>query len=323
MKKVIFIITIITGLAVTLFYLFRDCNAQQENFPVLKGPYLGQKSPGLTPELFAPGIVSTGKNELNAVFSPDGKEFYFSVLQQSGKYTIMFMKRENNLWTTPQIAPFSGKYSEADPFISHDGKKLYFCSSRPSKDNEKPKENYEIWVTKKLSHGAWAQPINPGPPVNSDRFQVHPTLTKDGTLYFTSDRDDALGSRDIYRSKCIKGEFSQIENLGNSVNSIYDEHDAFIAADESYILFDSRERPEGYGSGDLYISFRDADNTWTKAINLGPLFNTAALEYCPMVSPDGKYFFFTREMDGNGDIYWVDAKFIVMLKDKMGIGKNN
>jgi Tol biopolymer transport system component len=57
----------------------RTMHACQDDFPILKGPYLGQKPPGMTPEIFAPGIVSTGLDELNSVFSPDGDEFYFCV----------------------------------------------------------------------------------------------------------------------------------------------------------------------------------------------------------------------------------------------------
>ena len=67
-----------------------------DNFPVLKGPYLGQKPPGMEPEIFAPGIISTEKSEINSVFSPDGNEFYFSRWDPSKKiHIIMSMKRVN------------------------------------------------------------------------------------------------------------------------------------------------------------------------------------------------------------------------------------
>lgn len=67
-----------------------------------------------------------------------------------------------------------------------------------------------------------------------------------------------------------------------------------------------REDP---GSGDLYISSRRKDGTWTEAKNLGIAFNRNGYDFCPMASPDGKYFFFTRK----GDIYWVSMEVIKKL----------
>lgn len=53
------------------------CYAQQDDFPVLRGPYLGQKPPGLIPEIFAEGVMTTEFHEHSSpAFSPDGKEVY-------------------------------------------------------------------------------------------------------------------------------------------------------------------------------------------------------------------------------------------------------
>ena len=64
-----------------LFSVAFLCCAAQEEVSRISGPYLGQAPPGRTPELFAPGVVSTGLDELNSVFSPDGRELYFCVRQ--------------------------------------------------------------------------------------------------------------------------------------------------------------------------------------------------------------------------------------------------
>ena len=56
--------------------VFTTCT-RKDDFSLLKGPYLGQKPPGMTPEIFAPGIISTNLDERIAAFTPDGKEFYF------------------------------------------------------------------------------------------------------------------------------------------------------------------------------------------------------------------------------------------------------
>jgi len=98
-------------------------------------------------------------------------------------------------------------------------------------------------------------------------------------------------------------------------NTKYSEDDPFIASDESFLIFCSM-RPGGYGIFDLYISFQRMDGTCTKAKNMGPEINTSGEEARPSITPDGKYFFFTR---GNvnpdwRDIFWVDARIIEKLK---------
>ena len=155
----------------------------------------------------------------------------------------------------------------------------------------------------------WSEPINVGQPVNSAVDEYYVSLTKDGTIYFASNRAGGLGSFDIYRSRLADGHYIKPENLGASINTKYLEHDPFIAPDESYLLFTSVDRPGGFGTGDLYISTRKKDGTWTKSKNLGKAFNTNGYDFCPIVSPDGKYFFFTRK----GDIYWVSTKAIEKL----------
>ena len=92
----------------------------------------------------------------------------------------------------------------------------------------------------------------------------------------------------------------------------------FVAPDESYMIISCRDHPEniGSGQGDLYITFRREDGTWTEEINMGVPINTRFGENCPQVTPDGKYFFFNRyDPDTRtGNIYWMDAKFIEDLK---------
>ena len=110
------------------------------------------------------------------------------------------------------------------------------------------------------------------------------------------------------------GRYDKIENLGPNVNTKYDEGDAFIAPDESYIIVCGMGRPDCIGSGDLYISFREEDGDWIKYKNMGKKINSHFSDYCPYVSPNGKYFFFTSRRTGDDDIYWVDAKVIEELR---------
>jgi len=93
--------------------------SQTNNFPVLKGPYLGQKPPGMVPVLFAPGIISTtNKNEFCASFSPDGKEFYFNRGMK-----IMVCTLKDGMWSSPVEASFSAGFPAHEAHITFDNKK--------------------------------------------------------------------------------------------------------------------------------------------------------------------------------------------------------
>ena len=115
-KKIyaVFVLSIVSAL-----YVY----AQQDDFPVLKGPYLGQKPPGSIPEIFAPGIVSTEENrELGGcAFSPDGKECYFTRAIEND-WVIFFTRWENEGWTVPEPVKFSAGTTALYPHITHDNR---------------------------------------------------------------------------------------------------------------------------------------------------------------------------------------------------------
>ena len=286
----------------------------QDSLPEIKGPYLGQKPPGMIPAVFAPGIVSTEKGELNIIISPDGNEIYFSRSRPSSPTAIMVMINKEGKWHAPRVASFSGQYSDMDPSMSKDGTKIFFGSTRPTGNVNA--QGCDIWLVERLKPGNWSDPRNIGEPVNTPMNDNYPTLTKAGTIYYQSKGHGGKGGLDIFRSELINGTYTKPENLGEAINSKYNDFDAFIATDESYLIFSSSNRPEGFGSGDLYVSFRKKDESWTQAKNMGVTINTSSMEYCPKVSPNGKYLFFTSSRSGNGDIYWVDARIIDQLKQE-------
>ncbi len=287
-----------------------------DNWPDIKGPYLGQAPPGMTVEIFAPGIISTDRSEINSVFTPDGDEFYFTVWTMETGTKIMVTSQIEGRWTAPEVASFSNHDSDVDMAFSHDGKRVFFATRRPRPGETEIRENgFDIWFADRAEEG-WGDEKYLGPVVNSGTSQVYPTVTRDGTLYFQAVREEGYGKADIYRSRLIEGIYQTPENLGPVINSENYEGDVFIAHDESYLIVSISGLKDGYGKGDLYISFRSHDDSWSPLKNMGGAINSDKRDFCPMVTPDGKYFFFSSKRRGEGDIFWVDAKLIELLRDQ-------
>ena len=299
-----------------------------------KNPYSSAK-PLTEPAVFGPGVISTGDFDSHPAFTPDGKTVYFVRSTPTfNLWTILVSQFVNGKWSTPKVAPFSGQYSDADPFITADGSKLYFISSRPVTSGSTP--NLDIWVVEKTLSG-WSEPKNLGAPINSPGSEWYPTIAANGTMYFGSDREGGKGRTDIYRSRFIGGKYANPENLGDVINTQFNEFEPLIARDESFLIFMGGGRADGRGGFDLYISY-NRSGVWTKPVNLGDRINSSGNEYSPTISPDGKYFFWTsaksfaekplenrlnyRELmnklrspgNGLGDIYQIDL-------DQLNIGK--
>jgi Tol biopolymer transport system component len=117
-------------------------------------------------------------------------------------------------------------------------------------------------------------------------------MTKDGTIYFGSDRAGGKGRTDIYRSRFVNGKYVEAENLGDAINTQFNEFEPFIAPDGSFLIFMAGGRADGRGGFDLYISY-NRNGAWTTPTNLGDQINSSSNEYSPTISPDGKYFFWT------------------------------
>jgi ankyrin repeat protein len=277
-------------------------------FPVLKGDYLGQEKPGDAPLMFAPGIVSGhgfDSEHSPAVFSPDGKEVYWT---KKFRGPILYMTQEKRVWTAPQTASFCSEYGDGEPFFSPDGLKLFFLSLRPVKPGG-PADKENMWVVERTSK-SWSEPKPVSPLINACDLHWLFSIASNGTIYFASPREGGFGANDIYRSRLMNGEYQEPENLGNVINTSGVDHTPYIAPDESYLIFVSRGRPSSSGDFQFYISYKNEDGSWQEPIDLGQKINSLGSGLCPVVTPDGKYMFFI----GRGDIYWIDAGFIDKLR---------
>ncbi|MDR6982675.1 hypothetical protein J2X32_001293 [Rheinheimera pacifica] len=264
--------------------------------PVLIGPYLGQKPPGSTPEIFAPGIVSTEGWEVIGAFTPELNEFYFiRDSKESEKQEMVVFKSTNNRWHESVFSPRVGT-----PLFSPDGNIMHLGKRYRERTGEGE---------------GWSDMKSLGSPFDSLPIMRLSASSK-GTYYFDEFKRDFTG--DIRYSRLVDGKYEEPKLLGKEINSGKSFH-PFIAADESYLIFDSK-REGGYGDSDLYISYRQPDDTWGEPINLGNKINTEGWEAMASVTSDGKYLFFNRNLTPgnheNVDIFWVDAQFIETLRPK-------
>ena len=283
-------------------------------------PYFGQQTPGTTPVLFAPGAVSTDAIELNAVFTPDGREFFFTRIVD-GVFTMYRSVFGASGWSAPSplmVFPNGDKATAVDMAVSPDGTALYFLGEYPH-EHATGKPGFDIWVSRRVNGELTTAQVVP-PPVSTAASEVYPVVVADGSLYFSSNRPGSLGGGDVYRAQRLPdGRFAEPVNLGPPISGDSQDGDTFVAPDESYMILTSR-RAGTLGQADLYVSFRKKDGAWTEPVNLGPTINTDTIEYCPMVTPDGKYLFFSRrigatwETTTGGDVYWVDAKIIEQFR---------
>lgn len=261
---------------------------------ILAGPYLGQKQPGLTPEVFAPGIVTTEEWGDAGTFSPDMNEFYVSrwrVVNEKVERKSVTFKRIGNQWHE-QDDPLR----RGIPSISPDEMIMHF--------GNKYRERTET---------GWSEVKSLGAPFDTIRI-MGLTASANGTFVF--DEIGTNGDGLLRYSRLIDGIREAPQPFGKEINTGTWNAHPYIAPDESYIMWDG-ERESGYGSNDLYISFRQTDGSWGEAINMGEELNTEAEEGGPRITPDGKYLFFnrvvkpaTRDGEPTSDLFWVDAQII-------------
>jgi hypothetical protein len=293
--------------AVGLVACSNACTSE-DNARELAGEYLGQEPPGASAQVFGRGFVSTEHGELNAIFTTDGQEFYFSRRGIPGRPSaIMVTRRGTSSWTAPEPVDFDHRYSAIDLFITSDGWRMIFCSNRPREHGGDVRSDHDFWVSER-DGDSWSAPKLFATEALSDFQDFYPIVTGSGNLYFNSQRDGP-GTNNIFRSSLENGEYGPAEKLPEPINSDYREFDAYVSPEEDLIIFSS-ERPGGLGGSDIYVSFLDEGGNWTDPQNLGGEVNSPASEYGAMPSPDEHFLFFTSGQDGNEDIYWISAEVV-------------
>ena len=297
------------------------------DFHNLTGEYFGQTPPGTTPQVFARGIVSTEYQEHGSPsFSPDGNEVFWRENRRPDSDNKewqgfnLTIQRKNGRWTAPYVdARFDGRF--VLPVFSADGRTAYFSAARPGSGAAPASQpDFDIWFVEK--HGEdWSEPqclnlVARYPELRWAGFPTMFSITRNGTLYFMGYTPGTLNDYGIYRTELVHGEYAKPELLPRSITlPPFLNWTPFIAPDESYLLFSSNRRDPEHDDGDLYISRRQPDGSWTDPVSLGEPVNSPTQERFPSVSLDGKYLFFTRwTPDHDEDVFWVDAVSIPALR---------
>jgi Tol biopolymer transport system component len=278
--------------------------------PVAGADPYGGPPPGAPAVRFAPGAVSDG-NTFSAAFTPDGRTVFVSRRGPNRTGARLFVARfVDGRWTDATPVAATSRYPSADPFLTRDGRRLYFSwqSPRPGMAADTAVD-YDTWVMDRDGDG-WGPPRHVGDAPHSSASDMYPSVARDGTLYFDSTRPGLPARRNLWRARSVNGAYAPAEPLPDIVNGAGGASNPYVDPDERFVIFQS-SREGGLGGGDLWIAYRTPTG-WSTPKNLGPRVNTADAEFCPTVTPDGRYLVFSRIRVENGrqvadDVFIVGA----------------
>jgi hypothetical protein len=253
--------------------------------------YRAQVPPDRTPRMFElPAHEGFFPGDRIAI-SPDGKEIYYTEVTITwGDYNIRYYTYADGRWTGP-LDLFTGFLG---PALSVDNRTMFF---------EKYGDARTCWQSQRTGAGWSAPALCTAVPDPRDKHNLQ--VTTSGRVYASSvGALNGVGGRDI--ATYMRTDANAIyQSLGRPLNSPGNEGDFYVARDESFIVFGSPHRG-GLGGGDLFLSFRENDGSWSEPVNLGAPINTSGFEFGPYVTDDRRFLFFSRS-DGSTrvDVYWV------------------
>ncbi len=201
------------------------------------------------PLLFSRMLNTNNANESQVAFSPDEHTIYFtrSIKGDTKTYELRkatLEKKSHGNWTNEVVLDINKTgYSIENPFVSPDGKELYFSSNMPGTLG-----GYDIFVAPIKDDGTLGTPKNVGNTVNTTLNESYPSLGKDGrTLFFASQGHINLGGYDVFKSNIRNNTYETPVNLGNTINSKADELALYLMSDKKgYISSNRVSGEEGF-----------------------------------------------------------------------------
>lgn len=272
------------------------------------GTIINTPFPEYTPLISADESVlfftSRREDTFGGEVDPDQQQ-YFEDIYKSSKVGGKWVKAKN------LGPPVNTKSHDAGAGLSLDGHTMFVFKG--------DKNSGDILVSK-LVNGVWIKPEDAGRNINTKFHESSACLSPDGnTLYFVSDKPGGHGGRDIYKSRWDDHNkiWLKAENLGDSINTSYDEEGVFMHPDGRTLYFSSQAHTCMGGYDIFYSSY--INNAWSAPVNIGYPVNTADDDVFFEVSADNKHGYYAsvrKEGYGEKDIYLV-----TFLKDEKPLSK--
>ncbi len=196
--------------------------------------------------------INTNGHDASVSLTPDGQELLIYRYVNEGAF--LSSKLDGTTWTNAEElkGEVNSKYYEPSACLTKDGSYIIFSSNQPDGYG-----GLDLYISKKLSNGEWARPINLGSTINSKYDEDSPFLHPDGkTLYFSSNGHNSMGGFDMFYSTALTDSTNKWNtpiNVGYPLNSTHDDLHFSLSADGKRIYFASI-RPEGYGDKDIYVA---------------------------------------------------------------------
>lgn len=247
--------------------------------------------------------VNSPLNDYFPGVTADGQTLIFTRLIDGNNEEFFISKNEGNVWGAARNMgnPVNTPQNEGTISLSSDGQYIFFTGcNRPDGEG-----SCDLYFSA-LDGDTWRKPQNLGFPINTRAWDSQPSVSFDGkTLYFSSSRPGGIGESDLWYSTYSKGKWSAPINLGPEINTTGSEQAPFIAKDDQTLYFIS-DGHDGMGGMDIFMSRRQPDGLWGKAINLGYPINTHQEEMCISISADGETAYIASQRPeglGGLDIY--------------------
>jgi len=185
------------------------------------------------------------------------------------------------------------------PSLTADGSTLIFTRVVDGQE--------DFYLSKQSDDGGWG-PVSPITRVNTPLNEGAQTVSADGKLLiFTAcNRQDGTGRCDLFMTEYHQGQWTEVRNMGEPVNSGAWESQPSLSGDGNALYFAS-DRRGGKGKKDLWVSYRLPDGSWDVPQNLGDSLNTEKDEQGPFIHPDGQTLYFMSDGHpgmGGADIFF-------------------
>lgn len=246
--------------------------------------------------------VNTEADNYAAVVSGDGNTMVY-ITQMKFYDAIHLSRKVNGIWTEPELLnPQVGSDGDMYPTsLNKDGTELFMVKRKDTND--------DIYVSV-LSGVFWSKALPLNENINSKTDETHACISGDGqTLYFTSNRRGGYGRLDIYKSQRLKNnEWGPAVNMGDVINTDFDEETPFITQDGNRLYFSSKGH-FNMGGYDIFFSDLIENNAWNDAINIGFPLNTTGddLFYFPVDNGEMAYYAIRdKEEPFSADIYYTE-----------------